>query len=107
MIRQYREDDIRRLAADYDTHGAVHLPGFLGNEALARLQSVVYGAIAAVEQPRIADQASSCLRSDGRLTIRYIWRDSADLREVLLQRAIAQPIARIIGSKTRRFWFDL
>jgi ectoine hydroxylase-related dioxygenase (phytanoyl-CoA dioxygenase family) len=107
MIRQYREDDIRRLAADYDTHGAVHLPGFLGNEALARLQSVVYGAIAAVEQPRIADQASSCLRSDGRLTIRYLWRDSADLREVLLQRAIAQPIARIIGSKTLRFWFDL
>jgi ectoine hydroxylase-related dioxygenase (phytanoyl-CoA dioxygenase family) len=107
MIKHYGESDIRCLAADYDTHGAVHLPGFLGNEALARLQNVVDAAIATIDRPRTADQASSALRSEGRLTIRYLWRDSADLRQVLLQRAVAQPIARIIGSKTLRFWFDL
>jgi len=107
MIKRYSEGDIRCLAADYGTHGAVHLPGFLGNDALARLQDVVDAATAAINRPRTADQASSCLRSDGRLAIRYLWRDSADLRQVLLQRAIAQPVARIIGSKTLRFWFDL
>jgi ectoine hydroxylase-related dioxygenase (phytanoyl-CoA dioxygenase family) len=107
VIKHYCEGDIRCLAPDYDTHGAVHLPGFLGNEALAQLQDVVDVAIATIDQPRTADQAASCLRSDGRLTIRYLWRDNAELRQVLLQRAIAQPIARIIGSKTLRFWFDL
>jgi hypothetical protein len=107
MIKRYSEGDIRCLAADYGTHGAVHLPGFLGNEALARLQDVVDAATATIDRPRTADQASSCLRSDGRLAIRYLWRDSADLRQVLLQRAVAQPVARIIGSKTLRFWFDL
>src|SRR5882724_1590677 len=107
MIKDYCEDEIRCLAADYDAHGAVHLPGFLGNEELTRLQDVVDAASATIEQPRTANQASSGLRSDGRLTIRYLWRDSHDLRQVLLQRAVAQPIARIIGSKTLRFWFDL
>jgi ectoine hydroxylase-related dioxygenase (phytanoyl-CoA dioxygenase family) len=107
MIKDYCEDEIRCHAADYDAHGAVHLPGFLGNDELARLQDVVDAATATIDQPRTANQASSGLRSDGRLTIRYLWRDSANLRQVLLQRAIAQPIARIIGSKTLRFWFDL
>jgi ectoine hydroxylase-related dioxygenase (phytanoyl-CoA dioxygenase family) len=107
MIRQYTEDDIRDLAADYESHGAVHLPGFLGDEALGRLHSIVDAAIAASEQPRTASQASSSLRSEGRLTVRYLWRDSADLRQVLLQRAVAQPIARIVGTRTLRFWFDL
>ncbi len=117
MIKHYGEEDIHRLAADYHTHGAVHLPGFLGDEALARLEAIACEAIAAIDsrpadaglsrQGRTADQASSYLRSAGRLTIRYLWRDSPDLRHVLLQRAVAQPIARIIGSKTLRFWFDL
>ncbi|MFL6601565.1 MAG: phytanoyl-CoA dioxygenase family protein [Steroidobacteraceae bacterium] len=107
MIKHYCESDIRRLAADYATHGAVHLPGFLGNEALRRLQDVIDAAIATADQPRAADQISSGLRSEGRLTLRYLWRESAALRQVLLQRATAEPIARIIGSKTLRFWFDL
>ena len=107
MIKQYGEDEIRHLAADYDTHGAVHLPGFLDNGALSRLQAVVDTAIETMERPRSADQASSYQRSEGRLTLRYLWRDSAALREVLLQRAVAQPIARIVGSRTLRFWFDL
>jgi ectoine hydroxylase-related dioxygenase (phytanoyl-CoA dioxygenase family) len=107
MIKHYCEGDIRHLADDYGMHGAVHLPGFLGDEELARLQNVVDAAAATVDQPRTADQASSSLRSAGRLTVRYLWRDHAGLRQVLLQRAIAEPIARIIGSKTLRFWFDL
>ena len=107
MIRHYSEDDIRRLATAYELHGAVHLPGFLGDEALSRLHTVVGAAIDASEQPRTASQASSSLRSEGRLTVRYLWRDSPDLRQVLLQRAVAQPIARIVGTRTLRFWFDL
>jgi len=107
MIKHYCEDEIHCLAADYDTHGAVHLPGFLAEEALARLKEVVFAAIARVDQPRTADQASYFVRSDGRLTLRYLWRESADLRQLLLQEAIAQPVARIIGSRTLRFWFDL
>ncbi len=107
MIRGYTETDIRRLAAEYQLHGAVHLPGFLGDEALGRLHSIVEAAIAATEQPRSPDQASSSLRSEGRLTVRYLWRDSEDLRQVLLQQAVAQPIARIVGTRTLRFWFDL
>ena len=107
MIKHYCKGDIHRLAADYGVHGAVHLPGFLGEEELARLRDVVDAATATIDQPRTADQASSSLRSAGRLTVRYLWRDNAALRQVLLQRAIAEPIARIIGSKTLRFWFDL
>jgi len=80
MIKHYGDGDIRCLAADYGTHGAVHLPGFLGDKELARLQDVVDAAAATVDQPRTADQASSSLRSDGRLTIRYLWRDNVDLR---------------------------
>jgi len=107
MIKQYSDAAIAHLAANYDTHGAVHLPGFLDDETLGRLQAVVNSAMQTMEQPRSTSQASSCLRSQGRLTLRYLWRDSAELRDVLLQRAVAQPIARIVGSKTLRFWFDL
>ena len=107
MIKHYDEDEIRRLATDYDVHGAIHLPGFLGNESLSRLQGVVDTAIATLGQPHRMGQAASFLRSEGRLTMRYLWRDNADLRQVLLQPALAQFIANIIGSKTLRFWFDL
>lgn len=107
MIRHYTEEDIRHLAADYQAHGAIHLPGFLGDEALSQLHSTVDAAILAADQPRTASQASSNLRSQGRLTVRYLWRDNPGLRQVLLQRAVAQPIARIVGSRTLRFWFDL
>jgi len=61
MIRHYCESDIRRFAADYDTHGAVILRGFLATEALARLLQVVAAAIAAIDQPRTADAVSSSL----------------------------------------------
>jgi ectoine hydroxylase-related dioxygenase (phytanoyl-CoA dioxygenase family) len=107
MIRDYNENEIRRLAADYATHGAVHLPGFLGEETLGRLHSVVDAAILAAERPRATSPAYSSLRSQGRLTVRYLWRDSPELRQVLLQPAVAQPIARIVGTRTLRFWFDL
>ena len=40
MIRRYDACDIRKLAAYYGVHGAVHLPGFLGQEELARLPGV-------------------------------------------------------------------
>jgi len=101
------EQELRRLAADYATHGAVHMPGFLGHELLFRLQAIVDAAIAAIDQPATPGQASSFVRSDGRLTLRYLWRDNAELRGVLLRPEIAEPIAIIIGSKTLRFWFDL
>src|SRR5262249_10999021 len=91
----------------YDTHGAVILRGFLATEALARLLQVVAAAIAAIDQPRTADAVSSSTTSEGRLTIRYLWRESSVLRDVLLRRAVAEPIARIVGSRTLRFWFDL
>jgi ectoine hydroxylase-related dioxygenase (phytanoyl-CoA dioxygenase family) len=107
VIKQYSGDDIRCLATDYDIHGAVHLPGFLGQEELARLQNIVDTAAATVDQAPTATLARSSQRAEGRLTMRYLWRDSAELREILLQEAVAGPIARIIGSKTLRFWFDL
>ena len=107
MIKHYSDSEVRHLAEDYDTHGAVHLPAFLSTAALARLQAVVHASMATLEQPRSANQAATHARSEGRLTLRYLWRDSTELREVLLQRAVAQPIARIIGSRTLRFWFDL
>jgi ectoine hydroxylase-related dioxygenase (phytanoyl-CoA dioxygenase family) len=107
MTRQYSEADIRHLGADYEAHGAVHMPGFLGDEALGRLHSIVEAAIIAADQPQAGNQASSSQRSQGRLTVRYLWRDSADLRQLLLRREVAQPIARIVGTRTLRFWFDL
>lgn len=99
MIRHYTAYDICSLAADYSEHGAIHLPGFLGQDDLARLQNTVDSMI---EQPPAASQTS-----EGRLTMRYLWRDHAAVRDVLLQRAVAQPIADIVGSRTLRFWFDL
>ena len=107
MIKRHSDEEIQRLAADYHTHGAVHLPGFLADAALATLQRVVDTATTALMHPAAAGQTASVLRSEGRLTLRYLWRDSAELRDVLLQRDLAEPIARIIGSETLRFWFDL
>jgi ectoine hydroxylase-related dioxygenase (phytanoyl-CoA dioxygenase family) len=98
VIRHYSAYDICSLAADYAEHGAIHLPGFLGQEELTRLRGTVDSMI---EQP------ASCQTSEGRLTMRYLWREHAAVRDVLLQRAVAKPIAQIVGSRTLRFWFDL
>ena len=104
MIRHYDACDIRKLAADYGVHGVVYLPGFLGQEELARLQHIVDTTI---NQPPTPGQAFSSQSSEGRLTMRYLWRDNVDLRNVLFQQAVAKPIADIVGSRTLRFWFDL
>ena len=104
MIKQYGTYDIRKLAADYGEHGAVHLPGFLGHDELSRLQKIVDTTI---DEPPTPDRLFPFQRSEGRLTMRYLWRDNADVRDVLLQRAVAKPIADIVGTRTLRFWFDL
>lgn len=104
MIKHYNAYDIRSLAVDYQTHGVIHLPGFLQAEALTRLQRIVATTI---DQPPLPGRAFPRQTAEGRLTLRYLWRDSAELRDVLFQQAMAKPIADIVGSKTLRFWFDL
>jgi len=98
VIRHYSAYDICSLATGYAEHGAIHLPGFLGPEELTRLRGTVDSMI---EQP------AACQTAEGRLTMRYLWREHAAVRDVLLQRAVAKPIAEIVGSRTLRFWFDL
>jgi ectoine hydroxylase-related dioxygenase (phytanoyl-CoA dioxygenase family) len=41
------------------------------------------------------------------MTIRYLWRENPVVRDFLLRDEMAATIARIVGTKTLRFWFDL
>jgi ectoine hydroxylase-related dioxygenase (phytanoyl-CoA dioxygenase family) len=95
MPRTYTDSELQQLAAFYDEHGAVHLPGLLD----ADIVRVVLGEI---------DRAAAASSGPGgRMTIRSQSEENPVIREFLFQRALAEPIARLCGSRELQFWFDL
>jgi ectoine hydroxylase-related dioxygenase (phytanoyl-CoA dioxygenase family) len=108
MPRQYTDSELQQLAASYDEHGTVHLPDFLDADTVGRvLGEIDRAAAASTGAGPVAGMARSFGRGRGRMTIRSQSDENPVIREFLLQRALAEPIARICGSRVLQFWFDL
>ena len=108
MPRTYTDSELQQLAAFYDQHGVVHLPGFLDAEAVRVVLGEIDRAAAASTGPgAVPGLARSFGRGRGRMTIRSQSDENPVIREFLFQRALAEPVARISGSRELQFWFDL
>jgi ectoine hydroxylase-related dioxygenase (phytanoyl-CoA dioxygenase family) len=107
MLRRYSEDDLQAMTAHYETHGVVKLPGLIEPEWVDRILAAIDSTARLADGPQPPDRDLSFGRGDGRMTIRYMWRDVPVVRDFLLRPELAEPIARIVGTKTLRFWFDL
>lgn len=107
MIQRYTDAQIAELAAYYQEHGAVRLAGLIEPEWVDRILTAIDETARLAEQPQPPGRDLSFGRGDGRVTIRYMWRDVPVVRDFLLRPELAEPIARIVGTKTLRFWFDL
>lgn len=108
MSAPYSADQLAEKAAFYAEHGAVHLPGLIEPEWVARVLAAVDAAAAASTGPgRVPGHAVSFGRGKGRMTIRSMWRENPVLREFLFRDRLAETVARIAGCRELRFWFDL
>lgn len=107
MVKRYTDAEIAELAAFYEEHGVVRLPGLIEPDWVERILATIDETAALADAPQPPGRDLSFGRGDGRMTIRYMWRDVPLVREFLLRRELAEPIARIVGTKTLRFWFDL
>ena len=107
MVKRYTDAELQDLQAYYNEHGVVKLTGLIEREWVARILNSIDEAALLADQPQPADRDLSFGRADGRMTIRYMWRNVPTVRDFLLRPELAEPIARISGTKTLRFWFDL
>jgi ectoine hydroxylase-related dioxygenase (phytanoyl-CoA dioxygenase family) len=107
MIRQFSDSELAEFRAFYVEHGAVKLPGLLGPETVEKTLAAIDAVAARADDPIPAESDLSFGRAPGRMTIRHIWRQDPFVRDLMMSRALAEPIARIVGSETLRFWYDL
>ena len=107
MVKRFTEDVLAEMAAYYDEHGVVKLPGLIEPEWVDRILGEIDKAAARADEPPPAGDDLSFGKAEGRLTIRYLWRNNPVVRDFILQPDLAYPIARIVGSEHLKFWFDL
>lgn len=107
MVKRYTEQEIADFTAFYEEHGVVRLPGLIEPDWVEKIINTVDDTIARADEPRSSGSALSFGRGEGRMTIRYMWREIPLVRDFLLRPEMGEIIARIIGAKNLRFWFDL
>lgn len=107
MIRRYSDSEIEQMTASYQTHGVVKLERLIEPAWVEKLLDTIDATAALADQPLAPGSDLSFGRAEGRMTIRYMWREIPLVRDFLLRRELAEPIARIVGTQTLHFWFDL
>ena len=107
MLNRYTETELLDLAAFYEEHGVVKLKRLIEPSWVQTILNAIDDTALLADQPQPPERDLSFGRGEGRMTIRYMWRDVPVVRDFLLRRELAEPIARITRTKTLRFWFDL
>jgi len=107
MVKRYSDAELQDLQAFYNEHGVVRLPGLIEPEWVDRILTTIDQTAQMADEPQPPGRDLSFGRADGRMTIRYMWRDVPTVRDFLLRPDLAEPIARIVGTQTLRLWFDL
>ncbi len=106
-MKQYSEAEIQEMTAFYEEHGVVKLVGLIEPEWVDRILDAIDETAKLAVEPQPADRDLSFGRAEGRMTIRYMWRDVPIVREFLMRPELANVIARIVGTSQLRLWFDL
>jgi ectoine hydroxylase-related dioxygenase (phytanoyl-CoA dioxygenase family) len=107
MVRRFSQEQIDEFRAFYDEHGAVKLPRILERSDVDQLLEKIDEVKLRVNDPIPPGSDLSFGQADGRMTIRYLWRELPFVRDFVLRKELAEPIAKIIRSDELRFWFDL
>lgn len=107
MSTHFSDAQIRDYRATYETHGVLRLPGLIDPAKATEILAVIDDVAAKADQPPADGSIISYGRGTGRMTIRQMWRDIPAIRAFLLDGDLGHIIARIVGAKQLRFWFDL
>jgi hypothetical protein len=107
MIRTYTDDQIEEFRAFYERHGAVRLPGLLDADTVRLTLEAIDRVAARADDPAPPDSDLSFGRAPGRMTIRHIWRNDPHVRTLMMSKELSEPLARIVGGRELRFWYDL
>jgi hypothetical protein len=106
--------DPASLRRQYDADGVVKIPGLLGPAWIERLRSAVELARAelsarpdAAARPDPRYPTADFSTAPGRFTLRWLWRDSDDLRRFFTDSGVAPVVAALLGAKRLQYWFDL
>ncbi len=107
MSGPYTDKELAAYADFYEQHGAVRLPGLISSDLVTKVLAAIDDAAAAFGPGRAPGKAMSFGRGEGRMTIRYMWRENPFIKDFLFREALAEPLARVTRCKELRFWFDL
>ena len=91
----------------YRRDGAVHLPGVIGADWVARLAAAVDRVMADPGRLRIHHEFQDAAKGSGRFfEAEFMWLDDADFRALVLDSPHAALAARAMGSATATFFYD-
>lgn len=101
----YPAETLAQMADFYAAHGVVHLPQLASADWVARLTSEIDRKAAGIDAPD-AGSVVTYGRGEGRTTIRWLWRESAELRRFLLRAELGEVVAKVIRASEVRCWYD-
>jgi ectoine hydroxylase-related dioxygenase (phytanoyl-CoA dioxygenase family) len=101
----YSNSELEQMADFYAEHGVAYLPRLVEPVWVPRLLAEIDAAAA---RAGVADSGSVVTygAGPGRMTIRWLWRESQLLRDFMMNPALGETVARVIRASQVRFWYD-
>lgn len=101
----YSDTELEKMADFYAAHGVAYLPRLVEQPWVPRLLAEIDAAAARAGQTH-PDSVVTYGAGPGRMTIRWLWRESPLLRDFMTDPALGEVVARVIRSSKVRFWYD-
>jgi ectoine hydroxylase-related dioxygenase (phytanoyl-CoA dioxygenase family) len=101
----YSNAELEKMADFYAEHGVAYLPRLAEQSWVPRLLAEIDAAAERAKAPA-PDSVVTYGAGAGRMTIRWLWRESPLLQEFMLNPALGEVVARVIRSSKVRFWYD-
>lgn len=105
MPALYSAVTLATMAEFYAKHGVAYLPGLVDADWVTRLTQEIDQLASHAEAPD-AHSVVTYGRGEGRTTIRWASRQSAELRRFLFRAELGSTVAQVIRSTEVRFWYD-
>ena len=98
---------LNSLSQTYQHDGVVKVPGLLDKKWVAQLLSVIENVRQDEKAYLAQHRTAEVSHAQGRMTIRWLWRDNPDVATFFTDAGVHPVVAAIIGARRLQYWYDL
>jgi ectoine hydroxylase-related dioxygenase (phytanoyl-CoA dioxygenase family) len=107
MTGRYTAEQLAAFRSAYERNGAVVVPGLMEPRWVETLTRIIAHVRANVDDLARIGPTVECGRGRGRITLRWLWRDSLEVRAFFETSDVYRVVAEVIGAQRVQYWYDL